>query len=68
MRIKEHLEYYLFNGDEPDIQAIADELYNNEDNFNNCDTTSGQRVYSYEQIAEMVARQYMEISARSERK
>lgn len=35
-------------------QSLVDELYNNERNFNNADTTSGQRCYSYSEIESMI--------------
>lgn len=36
------------------VSDLIDELYSSEDNFNNCDTTSGQRIYSYDEIKNIV--------------
>lgn len=46
--IKECLEF------DEDTRGLVDELYNNERNFNNADTTSGQRCYSYSEIESMI--------------
>ena len=37
-----------------DIKAQADELYNEECNFNNADPTTHMRAYSYDEILKML--------------
>lgn len=36
------------------IENLASELYNDESNFNNADKTSGQQVYTYNQIVSII--------------
>ena len=44
--IKDRIDWFIYEE--------ANELYNDESNFNNCDPTSGQRNYTNEQIREMI--------------
>ncbi len=41
-----------------DIQEINDEIYNSDMNYNNCDKTSGQRCYNYEEINSMLMKKF----------
>lgn len=52
--IKELVKEHLANGD--DITDLAQELYNHEINFNNADTTSGQRCFTYSEIDDEIQR------------
>ena len=37
-----------------DLTDLVEEIYNNESNFNNCDKSSGQRVWTYDEIHDAV--------------
>jgi len=40
--------------DNIDLEELAEEIYNGEDNFNNADPSSGQRCWNYDEIEEAV--------------
>jgi hypothetical protein len=50
--IKEILTSYLSTGE--DISDIQRDFYECEENFKHCDRTTGQRVYTEEEIEELV--------------
>jgi len=49
------------------LDDIAEDLYNDESNFNNADITSGQRCYSYTEIEEQVNKVLEELRADEDR-
>ena len=52
IQIQEEVKECLADG--WDIEELAEELYNCENNFNNADVTSGQRCYTFDEIHDAV--------------
>jgi len=47
-------ETILFEGGITDVDELAQELYNDEQNFNNADKTSRQRCYQEHEIVSLI--------------
>lgn len=60
--IKEEIEFLLSIGEElPPLEEWVKETYVSELNFNNADTTSGQRIYDYGELYDIVEEVYKEL-------
>ena len=62
MNFKEIIQQYIRHG-ETDFYGLVHNLYEHEDNFNNCDKTSGQRVYHEFEIDLKLREAYQEVMA-----
>ena len=71
MEIDEYLKEFVIdninNGCELDIEEISTHFEGDEMNFNNADTTSGQKCYEYGEIKDMVSLIISELSKEDDR-